>query len=107
MWFEQNDHGERRSTGGDLLFLLERFIFYTGLVVLNTNHGLDPFLWGQKPSIGWGVGEEQPEKYRGDKGQDTGDGDQPFPGFETWGLDMCAAEGKQAQDDDGNTIHKD
>ena len=77
------------------------------MVVPNTSDDLDSFFWGQKPGIGRGVGEEEPEKYRGDEGQDTGDDDQPFPGFETWGLDVCAAESKQAQEDDGNTVHED
>jgi len=92
---------------GDSLLLLECLILHTGLVVPNTNDDLYPFLWGQEPSISRGVGEEAPEKYRGDEGQDTGDGNQPLPGFETWGVDMGAAEGDQSQEDDSNTIHED
>lgn len=72
MWLSQNCHGER-AAGEDALFLLERLVFHTGLVVPNANYDLDPFLWGQEPSICWGVGEEEPEKYRSDEGQDTGD----------------------------------
>jgi hypothetical protein len=106
MRLEQN-HQKTRDHRRDSLFLLECLIFHTGLVVPNTDDDLDPLLWGQEPGIGRGVGEEEPEKYRGDESQDTGDGDQPLPGFEAWGSDVRAAEGEQAQEDDGNAVHED
>lgn len=74
MQLEQNHHEERRGMGGDSLFLLESLIFQAGLVVLNTDDDLDSFLWGQEPSVGRRVGEEKPENYRGDEGEDTSDG---------------------------------
>ena len=77
------------------------------MVIPNANDDPDPFLRGQEPSICWGVREEEPEKYRGNEGQDAGNGNQPLPGFKTWGVDVGAAEGKQAQEDDGNAVHED
>ena len=92
---------------GNPLFLLERLVFHTGLITPNTNDDLDPLLWGQEPRIGRGVGEEEPESYRSDEGHDTGDADQPLPGLEAWGEDVRAAEGEQAQEDDGEAVHED
>lgn len=91
---------------GNSLFLLECLIFNTGLIALDTNDDLDSLLWGQEPSIGWGIGEEEPEKYRGDECQDTGDADQPLPGLEARSLNVCTAEGHEAQEDDGKAVHE-
>jgi len=78
----------------DSLLLLERFVFYTGLVTLDTDDDLDALFWCQEPSVGRGIGEEVPEGYRGDEGQDAGERDQPLPGLEARGVNVRAAEGE-------------
>ena len=97
----------REKVGRDPLLFLECLVFHTSLVTPDSNDDLDPLLWGQEPGICRGIGEEEPEKYRGDEGQDTGDGEQPLPGLEAGGLDVDAAEGEKAQKDDGKPVHKD
>jgi len=96
MSLEQNHQNEREIVGGDSLFLLECLVLNTGLIIPDTDDDLDPLFWGQEPGIGRGIGEKEPENYGSDEGQDTGDGDQPLPGCEIWGVGVRAAEGKQA-----------
>jgi len=74
--------GRTRKHKRNPLVLLKCLIFHTGLVALNADDDLDSLLWGQEPSVGRGVGEEEPENYRGDEGEDTSDTDQPLPGLE-------------------------
>ena len=87
-----SDKMRNRERGS--LLLLKCLVFYTGLVLLNTGDHLGALFGGQEPGVRQRAREEEPEEYRGDAGQDTGDGDQPLPGFETWGFDVDATEGK-------------
>jgi hypothetical protein len=58
----------RERMGRDPLLFLECLVFHTSLVTPDSNDDFDPLLWGQEPGIGRGIGEEEPENYRGDEG---------------------------------------